>query len=180
MIEEYIRFARDHAQRKYGADISGVNWKILSDGERVDTLRGKQNGLFLDSKIGSRSVKAQYGIVDDLFMLLGNLGVEKDDDQYFGVIFHELGHATFNALGKNSEDGAFCMELTATVDAVVAGLVPLGVAQAYTKKRVEKGMLSIDLRLVKNALWQAEAKICREYLLNETRTLMSCPGGLVA
>ncbi len=176
-IEEHVAFARKHALEKYRADLKDVAHRVL-DGGRVWTLKGDQNGLFVDKGIGSRSVKSKYGVEVERMVLIGDMGdTESNSNYYFGVIYHEFGHATFDVLGKNSEHGAFCMELTALVDAVVAGLVPLGTAQAYTRARIALGMLSEDIRLVKNAEWQMRYRVSRQYLTNDTRTVISYPGG---
>lgn len=178
-IETYIQFARRHAVERYGANLDAVGDRVLN-GELVYHMLGMQNGLFLDTKIGSRQVKGRYGIPnEDKIVLLGDLGDESEDKQYFGVVFHEFGHATFDALGKNSEHGAFCMELTALVDAVVADVVPLGIAQTYTAARIKKGMLSEKIAMVKNKEWETRYSVSRAYLSNASRVVMSSPGGYI-
>jgi hypothetical protein len=176
-IQSYAAFARRHARERYNVNIDDVEEKWLNEG-LVFHPKGGQLGLYLDNKMGSKMVKGKHGLTPDKkCVILADIKSETKDSQYFGIIFHEYGHATFDAQSRNSEHGAFCMELTALVDAVVEGLVPLDAAQSYTAERIANKMLSEDISLVNNVEWRMRYGVCRSYLQNKVRTIISYPGG---
>ena len=177
-ITTCIDFVRDHVKNEYiegekRANIDGIPFRIVN--ERIKTLQGTQCGLFLDNKIGSRGPKGQYGVTEEKVVLLSDIPNEAGCDRYFGIIFHEFGHAAFDSINRNSEHGAFTVELSCLVAAVLANVVPLVDAQDYVASRISVGMLLGEFSLVKNPAWQSRAKVCRSYLQNRSRAMISYP-----
>ena len=172
-IELYVAFVKSHVLSEYQVDISGIKYTVVPSIEIPG--HGKQPGLFLDNKIASRMVKAKYTLSDDKQVLLSAISNETGFMQYFGIVFHEFGHSTFDQLGKNTEDGAFTVELTALVAYVLENPDKLDVVQNYVEARNQSGMFKIRFSMVKNPIWEVRAKTSLEYLSNKTRSLMAYP-----
>lgn len=172
-IGRYVDFVREHVRVEYGpANIDAIGYTIVA---AIETIGGAQSGLFLDNGIGSRQMKAKYALAATKQVLLKDFAVEAGANVYFGLVFHEFGHAAFDSISRNSEDGAYSVELTCMVAAVLQGLITLTAAQDYVDARVASGMFRTQFSLVKNPVWASRSLVALQYLKNKERALVSYP-----
>jgi hypothetical protein len=118
-IAGYVEFIKGYVLRTYfdrqrnPSNISDVGYTV------VEGLG--QPGLYLDGKLGTRVYWApqlkQYNIEyqGGKIVLIKEIATERADDQYWGVIFHEFGHAGMDKIGRNgsaeAENNAWAVEL---------------------------------------------------------------------
>jgi hypothetical protein len=183
-IGEYVTFVKNHVKADYGIDIDDMPYKVL-EGKwmKVFPQQGEtQPGLYLNNSGVLKIYKTMNGVADmDKLVLIGDLGAdgaERVPHTYFGIIFHEFGHAAYDKLGsgRNCEDAAYTVELSCLVAAVLAGKVSLDRAQDYMAARLEtEKAIGGALSGAKDASWIARAITCRDYLKNRQRALISYP-----
>ena len=185
-ITECVDFVKAHVKADYNIDIAGLPFRILDGYARALPQQGSQPGLYLGSKIGERPYKTLNGVTEDKIVLIGTSGewgAEAAGTQYFGVVFHEFGHASFDTLGLNCEQGAFTVEFTCTVAAVLKNLISLGEAQSYMDTRKTFPGVMGNLRNISGgekalkwpSSWEVRASSCRQWLLNKQQSMINYP-----
>jgi hypothetical protein len=147
LIKGYIAFIRNYAKEELKAVIDDVPYVV------IDGL-GNQQGLYLGglSKAALIFWKGQFEKnkltwpKDDKVVAINGQSKEKDDEVYFGVIFHEFGHAALDVLGKNGsavkEQNACAVELMALAKFLEGNNDITGMAKAFAKARNAKKLYS--------------------------------------
>src|SRR5688572_14956689 len=114
----YADFVRTFSLHTYELDIRTIPLHVV---EEIRAPLGSQPGLYLDGKIGSRMMGKKVlgeGFDNSKCVLIAEIANEEGVHQYWGVIFHEYGHATFDAGKANGEPGAWTVELMALANYV--------------------------------------------------------------
>lgn len=109
-VRNYVAFIKGYILSTYKIDIRSLPVDVV---DSIWAPKGPQPGMYLDGKIGSRLVgsKVLDDYANDKRVLIAQISEETGDHQYWGIIFHELGHAAFDVLGKNGEPAAWTVEL---------------------------------------------------------------------